>query len=42
MNFQEKLDFIVDKQNSLVCMGLDSDIAKIPEHIKRKESSVCV
>lgn len=29
MNFQEKLDKIVKKNKSLVCVGLDSDIAKI-------------
>ncbi|MBI5614509.1 orotidine-5'-phosphate decarboxylase [Candidatus Gottesmanbacteria bacterium] len=36
MNFQQKLDVIVGKNNSLVCVGLDSDISKIPEH-KRSE-----
>lgn len=30
MNFQEKLDRIVKKNKSLVCVGLDSDIDKIP------------
>ena len=28
------------KNNSLVCVGLDSDIDKIPEHLKSKENSV--
>lgn len=30
MTFQQKLDRIVKKNNSLVCVGLDSDIEKIP------------
>jgi len=29
MTFQEKLDKIVEKNKSLVCVGLDSDISKI-------------
>ena len=31
MTFQEKLDAIVKKNNSLVCVGLDTDISKINE-----------
>ena len=31
MRFLEKLEQIVDKNNSLVCVGLDSDINKIPK-----------
>lgn len=34
MTFQKKLDAIVKKNNSLVCVGLDSDINKIPEFIR--------
>lgn len=34
MNFQAKLDTITAKNNSLVCVGLDSDIAKIPVHFQ--------
>ena len=37
MNFQDKLNAIVEKNNSLVCIGLDSDFAKLPESIKQKE-----
>lgn len=33
MNFQTKLRHIFQKNGSLVCVGLDSDIAKLPEHI---------
>ncbi len=40
MIIQKKLDAIVKKNNSLVCVGLDSDIDKIPEHLKSKENSV--
>lgn len=34
MTFHQKLEAIVSKNNSLVCVGLDSDINKIPEHIR--------
>lgn len=34
MKIQDKIDAIVAKNNSLVCIGLDSDYAKIPEHLK--------
>src|SRR5687767_1467547 len=35
MTFQEKLDAIVKKNNSLLCVGLDSDIDKVPDHIRK-------
>jgi len=35
MNFNQKLDNIIDKNNSLVCVGLDSDIEKIPQHLQK-------
>jgi orotidine-5'-phosphate decarboxylase len=38
MNFQQKLDAIIEKNNSLVCVGLDSDIDKMPEGFKQRES----
>src|ERR1700688_3344451 len=38
MNPQQKLDTIIQKNNSLVCVGLDSDVDKLPEHIKTKEN----
>src|SRR6266568_2934581 len=38
MNFQQKLDNIIQKNNSLVCVGLDSDFNKLPEHIKAKDN----
>jgi len=34
MIFTDKLNAIVKKNNSLLCIGLDSDIDKIPSHIK--------
>ena len=37
MIFQEKLEKIVEKNNSLVCVGLDSDLNKIPKHLINKE-----
>lgn len=37
MSIQEKLDKIVEKNNSLVCVGLDSEFARIPEHLKKRE-----
>lgn len=38
MNFIDKLNNIIEKNNSLVCVGLDSDFDKLPESIKQKES----
>jgi len=35
MNFQQKLDKIVKKNNSLVCVGLDSDLSRLPPIIFR-------
>lgn len=37
MTFQQKLDNIIQKNNSLVCVGLDTDIDKLPAHIKTLE-----
>ncbi|MBI2616965.1 orotidine-5'-phosphate decarboxylase [Candidatus Gottesmanbacteria bacterium] len=36
MKFQEKLLFIQKKNNSLLCVGLDSDRGKIPRHIRAR------
>ena len=35
MKFKEKYYHIVEKNNSLVCVGLDTDIEKIPAYIKK-------
>lgn len=40
MTFQKKLDAIIKKNNSLVCVGLDSDYARVPHHLKRKRNPV--
>ncbi len=37
MTFQQKLEAIVEKNNSLVCVGLDSDWGKLPEMVKKEE-----
>lgn len=33
MTFQQKLDAIIDKNNSLVCVGLDSEFEKLPNSV---------
>jgi len=37
MIFQQKLTNIIKKNNSLLCIGLDSDFEKIPPHFKKKK-----
>lgn len=37
MNFKDKLKIISLKNNSLVCVGLDSDIGKIPSAVQKQE-----
>lgn len=37
MTFQNKLNQVVKKADSLVCVGLDSDIEKIPSFLKEKK-----
>ena len=34
MTFHEKLNKIIDTNNSLLCVGLDPDFEKLPTHIK--------
>ena len=38
MSFQTKLDAIIQKNNSLVCVGLDSDITKLPGNVKSQDN----
>ena len=38
MSFQKKLDAIVKKNNSLVCVGLDSNFDKIPVLVKKRKN----
>jgi len=40
MTFQNKLDKIINKNNSLVCVGLDSSLEKTPSSIKKKKYSL--
>jgi len=40
MNFRQKLDAIISKTNSLLCIGLDPDVTKIPRHILQKPDSI--
>lgn len=37
MTFLDKLNNAIKKNNSLVCVGLDSDFDKLPEHLKQQE-----
>ena len=39
MNFKEKLEKIVDKNNSILCVGLDIDKEKMPNHLFRKSKT---
>lgn len=39
MNFQKNLDNIVERNNSLLCVGLDSDLEKIPHKFKKTPTS---
>ncbi len=38
MSFNDKLNNLIQQNNSLVCVGLDSDFDKLPESIKQKEN----
>lgn len=38
MNFLEKLDLISSRNNSLLCIGLDSDFEKLPKIVKTKRN----
>lgn len=38
MNFQDKIAAAVQKHNSLVCVGLDSDLSKLPHHLTGSDS----
>ena len=37
MNFRDKLDASVKKNNSLLCVGLDPDVGKIPKTVTRND-----
>ena len=40
MTFKQKLENIIKKNNSLLCVGLDSDLEKIPRHLHKKENPI--
>lgn len=40
MNFQHKLNQIIKKNNSLVCVGLDPDVEKLPKHLLNKKDPI--
>lgn len=40
MNFRKKLNAAVENNNSLVCVGLDPDMDKLPEEFKTKENAL--
>ena len=40
MNFTDKYKAIAKKNNSFLCVGLDTDINKIPEHLKKLDDPV--
>ena len=40
MNFKQKLENIVKKNISLLCVGLDPDLDKLPKHILKKKNPI--
>ena len=40
MTFQQKLDSSIKKNNSLVCVGLDTTIDKIPSHLRESHEAL--
>ncbi|KAA0009877.1 MAG: orotidine-5'-phosphate decarboxylase, partial [Thermoplasmata archaeon] len=38
MRFVEKLEKAMDKNDSLLCVGLDTDLSKIPEYLRDDEN----
>lgn len=42
IKFQEKLNKIIKKNNSLLCIGLDPDLSKFPKHLVSTSESIFV
>lgn len=42
MNFRKKFDRVIEVNDSLVCVGLDTDAEKIPLHLRGKSGSIFV
>lgn len=40
MNFQQKLENAITKNNSLVCIGLDTEVSKIPKHLFSSDTAM--
>lgn len=40
MTFKQKLENIVKKNNSLLCIGLDIDLEKIPKHLLKEQDPI--
>lgn len=40
MNFRQKLESAIQENNSLLCVGLDPDIEKLPQQFLKKENSI--
>ena len=40
MSFKEKLHQATSRNNSLVCVGLDTDFAKLPTGVRDKQAPV--
>lgn len=40
MNFLQKINNTINKNNSLLCIGLDTNIKKIPEHLLKSEDPI--
>ncbi len=40
MNFKQKLDAIISKNDSLLCLGLDPDLNKIPKHLTQNKDAI--
>lgn len=40
MNFKQKFENIVKKNNSLLCVGLDPDLDKLKNHVLKKKNSI--
>lgn len=40
MTFRQKLEKIIKKNNSLLCIGLDPDLEKIPQHLRKSKDPI--
>lgn len=40
MNFKQKIEKIIKKNNSLLCIGLDPDLEKIPKHLLKNKDPI--